>query len=80
MTRDGTEETGGKGELVKELAEWIDTNTIAELIVEEMEDGELELDLPTAKNIWLSMLEEISSYLRMIVDGILEVQRGMEPK
>jgi len=58
--------------LVEQIAKWIDADTIAETIVEWMEDvaepEEITLDL--AKKVWLQFLEaELNDGLKRVVSG-----------
>ena len=56
--------------LVEEIASWIDTDTIAETIVEAMEDvaEPEEMTLENAKKVWLSFLEaELNDGLKRTV-------------
>jgi len=41
----------------EELADWIDTDVIAERILEDMEGHDVSLSLENAKTIWLDVLE-----------------------
>ena len=41
----------------EELAGWIDTDVIAELIIDELEDQGEKPTLKYAKNVWLDVLE-----------------------
>lgn len=47
------------------VAEWIDTNVIAEAIVETLEDEDSQPDIDTCKKVWLSFLgTELSDGLK----------------
>jgi len=43
-------------EVIREVANWIDTNVIAERIVEELEEQGVKLSLNEAKKVWLNVL------------------------
>jgi len=50
-----------KEELIAKVAEWVDTQVIAELIVQHLEDQGDELTLENAKTVWYLELEELGS-------------------
>ena len=51
-------ERGVMSEKVREeLAEWIDSRVIAEAILDELEDQELELTVANGQRVWLDVLE-----------------------
>ena len=43
--------------IIQELADWIDADVIAELIIDELEEQGAKPTLKYAKNVWLDMLE-----------------------
>jgi len=43
--------------IIQELADWIDADVIAELIIDELEDQGEKPTLKYAKNVWLDVLE-----------------------
>ena len=56
----GTEQMDNE-ELIAKVAEWVDTQVIAELIVQHLEDQGDELTLENAKTVWYLELEELGS-------------------
>lgn len=50
-----------KDELIGKVADWVDTQVIAELIVQHLEDQGDELTLENAKTVWYLELEELGS-------------------
>jgi len=50
-----------KEELIGKVADWVDTQVIAELIVGHLEDQGDELTLENAKAAWYSELEELGA-------------------
>ena len=56
----GTEQTD-EDELIGKVAEWVDTQVIAELIVGHLEDQGDELTLENAKTVWYSELKELGA-------------------
>ena len=48
-------------ELIGKLADWVDTQVIAELIVQHLEDQGDELTLENAKAAWYSELEQLGA-------------------
>lgn len=42
---------------ITELADWIDTNVIAEAILDELQDQDIETTVENGKKVWLSVLE-----------------------
>jgi len=48
-------------ELIAKVAEWVDTQVIAELIVQHLEDQGDELTLENAKTVWYLELEELGA-------------------
>ena len=57
-----------------ELADWIDTSTIAEAILEELEEQGIHPSLENGKTIWLDVLEhELPDALRASVKAHLDV-------
>ena len=58
----------------KELAEWIETQPLAEAVMETLEDQLAEVTLENAKKVWLDFLETelgrgLSNSLAALVDG-----------
>jgi hypothetical protein len=43
--------------IIQELADWIDADVIAELIIDELEEQGAKTTLKYAKNVWLDVLE-----------------------
>jgi len=43
--------------IIQELADWIDADVIAELIIDELKDQGAKPTLKYAKNVWLDVLE-----------------------
>jgi len=53
----------------EELADWIDTDVIAERILEEMEEQGVSLTLEQARDVWLNVLEcELSDAVKEAVE------------
>jgi len=52
-------------QLIDELAHWIDTNVIAELIVESLEENhpEEEITIQQARDVWYSTIEHLGSWI-----------------
>jgi len=48
-------------ELIGKVADWVDTQVIAELIVGHLEDQGDELTLENAKTVWYLELEELGA-------------------
>ena len=48
-------------ELIAKVAEWVDTQVIAELIVDHLENQGDELTLENAKTVWYAELEELGA-------------------
>ena len=50
-----------KEELIGKVADWVDTQVIAELIVGHLEDQGDELSLENAKTVWYQELEQLGA-------------------
>ena len=48
-----------KEQIIDALARWIDTQVIAEAIVDYLESEEMELTLQNGKDAWLAQLEDL---------------------
>ena len=46
-------------EIIEQLAEWIVTHVIAEVIVDKMEDNDVAVTLQAAQSLWLDALEHL---------------------
>ena len=58
----------------QELADWIDTDVIAEHILEELEERGLAPTLENAKNVWLDVLvNELCDAIKAAVEVISQV-------
>jgi len=56
-----------------DLAGWIDTDVIAQLILDELEEQGVQPTLDNAKSIWLDVLEnEISDAIRRSVTALID--------
>ena len=61
-------------DIKEQLAEWIDTDVIANAIYEELEEQGVEPTLENAKTIWLDVLEnELPDALRSSVKARFDV-------
>ena len=54
-------------ELVTQIAEWIDTTVIAEMIVASLEEEEGELTLERCKETWYGTLENLSGGIGLAI-------------
>jgi len=54
-----------------ELADWIDTSAIAQVILEELEEEEAPVTLENAQQVWLDALEEIHHLASSSVVGLI---------
>ena len=54
-------------ELVTQIAEWIDTTVIAEMIVASLEEEEGELTLERCKETWYGTLENLGSGIGLAI-------------
>jgi hypothetical protein len=61
----------GKTKLSDELAKWIDSGVIADVIMWTLEDWDLPLTSTQAKDLWYRALEQLSDFL----SGIAESQQ-----
>jgi hypothetical protein len=48
-----------KEEVIKEVADWIDTQVIAEMIVDHLEESGRPVTVQEAKDMWLGTLENL---------------------
>ncbi len=57
----------------QELADWIDTEVIAEHILEELEDNGIEPSVENAQKVWLDVLEtELCQAIRASIEAKLQ--------
>ena len=57
--------------VIQELADWIDADVIAELIIDQMEDQGEKPTLKYAKNVWLDVLEhELHDAIRNAITAV----------
>ena len=54
-------------ELITQIAEWIDTTVIAEMIVANLEEGEDELTLERCKETWYGTLENLGGGIGLAI-------------
>ena len=54
-----------------ELASWIDTTVIAEIILEELHHQEVPTTLENGQQVWLDALEELHSLASSTVTGLI---------
>jgi len=62
---------------LKELADWVDTTTIAEVILEELEEQGVPATLENGQKVWLDALEELHHIATSSIVGL--VNRGELP-
>jgi hypothetical protein len=53
--------------VIKEIAEWIDTQVIAEMIVDHLEDQEEEATVERCKGVWYQTLENLGGGVGLAV-------------
>jgi len=57
--------------IIQELSDWIDTDVIAELIIDELEEQDAKPTLKYARNIWLDVLEhELHDAIRNAITAV----------
>jgi len=54
-----------------ELAQWIDCELIASIILEELQENDIEPTLANAQRVWLDALEEIHHLARSSIVGLV---------
>ena len=54
-----------------ELAQWIDCELIASIILEELQENDIEPTLANAQRVWLDALEEIHHLTRSSIVGLV---------
>lgn len=54
-------------QIIEEIADWIDTNTIAEMIVEHLEETDRPVTVQEAKDVWLLTLENLGGGVGLAV-------------
>jgi len=54
-----------------ELAQWIDCEVIASIILEELEGNDIEPTLANAQRVWLDSLEEIHHLAQSSIVGLV---------
>ena len=54
-----------------ELAQWIDSELIASVILEELEDNDIEPTVANAQRVWLDALEEIHHLVQSSIVGLV---------
>ena len=57
--------------VLEELAQWIDDYTIANTIIEELEEQGLQPTLENAKLVWLDALEELHHLAASSIIGLI---------
>jgi len=61
--------------VIQELADWIDADVIAELIIDELEDQGEKPTLKYARNVWLDVLEhELHDAIRNAIKAVRSLQ------
>jgi hypothetical protein len=57
--------------IIQELANWLDADVIAELIIDELEEQSEKPTLKYAKNVWLDVLEhELHDAIRNAITAV----------
>jgi len=54
-----------------ELAQWIDCEVIASIILEELKENDIEPTVANAQRVWLDALEEIHHLARSSIVGLV---------
>ena len=54
-----------------ELAQWIDCELIASVLLEELEENDIEPAVANAQRVWLDALEEIHHLARSSIVGLV---------
>ena len=54
-----------------ELAQWIDCELIASVILEELEENDIEPTVANAQRVWLDALEDIHHLARSSIVGLV---------
>jgi len=60
------------GQIENELAMWVDDAVVAELIIEQMAEHDMQITLPNAKAVWLDALEHLPQLIRASVQALKE--------
>ena len=68
-----------RNEVIQQLADWIETEVVAESIVEHLEEEELEASFENGKAVWLDVLEcEINDAIgKSIAYRLKEAELGL---
>jgi hypothetical protein len=56
--------------LIKRLDEYIDTNVLAEAVVDQMVDAEVPLTIEAARKIWLGVVEQIPDLIKETIERV----------
>jgi hypothetical protein len=56
-----------KEKVIDEIAEWIDTYVIAEMIVDHLEENEEDVTVDRCKEVWLRTLENLGGGVGMAI-------------
>jgi len=54
-----------------ELAQWIDSELIASVILEELEDNDIEPTVANAQRVWLDTLESLHHLVQSSIVGLV---------
>ena len=55
-----------RDQVINEIADWIDTQVIAEMIVEHLEESGRPVTVQEAKEVWLNTLENLSGGIGLV--------------
>ena len=54
-----------------ELAQWIDSELIASVILEELEENDIEPTVANAQRVWLDTLEDLHHLVQSSIGGLV---------
>ena len=57
--------------VLAELAEWIDSEPIASVILEELKDNDIEPTVANAQRVWLDTLESLHHLVQSSIVGLV---------
>jgi CMP-2-keto-3-deoxyoctulosonic acid synthetase len=69
VTVKGDNPTKEQQQVIDEVAKWIDTNNIAEIIAEELVDSGQEVTVENMQKVWLSVLDSLWNEVRSVIAG-----------